>query len=99
MSVVNIVKRIIANPKEIKPIILYRLPWLIRDDRKFIEFLWNQRMNYPLNLDNPKTFNEKLQWIKLYDHNPIYTKMVDKYEAKEYAEILKTNPCYEYPVS
>lgn len=84
MSAVNILKRIVANPKDIKPIILYRLPWLIRDDRKFIEFLWKQRMDYPLNLNNPKTFNEKLQWIKLYDHNPIYTKMVDKYEAKEY---------------
>lgn len=84
MSVVNIIKRIIANPRDTKSIILYRLPWLIMDDRKYVEFLWKQRMDYPLNLDNPKTFNEKLQWIKLYDHNPIYTKMVDKYEAKEY---------------
>lgn len=84
MSIVKLIKRIIANPKEIKPIVLYRCPWIIKDDRKYIEFLWKERMNYPLNLDNPKTFNEKLQWIKLYDHNPLYTKMVDKYEAKEY---------------
>lgn len=84
MSVVNVIKRIIANPKDTKSIILYRLPWLIMDDRKYVEFLWKQRMDYPLNLDNPITFNEKLQWIKLYDHNPLYTKMVDKYEAKEY---------------
>ena len=36
------------------------------------------------NLKNPKTFNEKLQWLKLYDRKPIYTTMVDKYEAKKY---------------
>lgn len=35
-------------------------------------------------LKNPKTFNEKIQWLKLYDRKPIYSKMVDKYEAKEY---------------
>lgn len=41
-------------------------------------------MGYPLNIDNPQTFNEKLQWLKLNDRNPEYTKMVDKYEAKKY---------------
>lgn len=37
-----------------------------------------------LDLKNPKLLSEKLQWLKLYDRNPIYTKMVDKYEAREY---------------
>lgn len=37
-----------------------------------------------LDLDNPKTFNEKLQWLKLYNRKPEYSKMVDKYEAKKY---------------
>ena len=41
-------------------------------------------MGYDLNLDNPKSFNEKLQWLKLNDRKDIYTKMVDKYEAKKY---------------
>jgi len=41
-------------------------------------------MGTELNLDHPKTFSEKLQWLKLYDRNPEYTKMVDKYEAKKY---------------
>lgn len=41
-------------------------------------------VGYELNLDNPRTFNEKLQWLKIYDHNPKYTKMVDKYEVKKY---------------
>ena len=38
----------------------------------------------PLHLKNPRTFNEKLQWLKLYDRHPEYTRMVDKYEAKKY---------------
>ncbi len=41
-------------------------------------------MGYPLNLEEPKTFNEKLQWLKLYNHKPEYTLMVDKAEAKKY---------------
>lgn len=36
------------------------------------------------NLRNPKTYNEKIQWLKLYDRNPQYSAMVDKYEAKQY---------------
>lgn len=36
------------------------------------------------NLDAPKTFTEKMQWLKLHDRNPLYTTMVDKYLAKDY---------------
>ena len=36
--------------------------------------------------NNPKTFQEKIQWLKLHDHKPIYTTMVDKYEAKTFIE-------------
>lgn len=42
------------------------------------------RMGKELNLKKPQTFNEKLQWLKLYDRNPEYTMMVDKYAAKQY---------------
>lgn len=37
-----------------------------------------------LDLDNPKTFNEKIQWMKLYDSTPIKTKLADKYLVREY---------------
>lgn len=53
-------------------------------DRYAIEQMWKSHMDYPLNLDNPQTFNEKLQWLKLYDHNPLYTTLVDKYKVKEW---------------
>lgn len=43
-------------------------------------------MGKKMNWNNPKTFNEKLQFLKLYDRNPKYIKMVDKYTAKEYVK-------------
>lgn len=54
------------------------------DDEKYLKFMYRIRMGKELNLNQPQTFNEKLQWIKLYDRNPQYSKMVDKYEVKEY---------------
>ncbi len=41
-------------------------------------------MGYSLNLDNPKTFNEKLNWMKIYYRNPLFPLLADKYLAKEY---------------
>ena len=42
------------------------------------------KLGYPLNLKNPQTFSEKLQWLKLNDKNPLYTTLVDKYAVKKY---------------
>ena len=53
-------------------------------DTIFLKILFKKKLGYPLNLKNPKTFNEKLQWLKLHDRNPLYTIMVDKYEVKKY---------------
>lgn len=50
----------------------------------FILFIYYAKTELKLNLKNPQSFNEKLQWLKLYDRNPEYTKMVDKYEVKKY---------------
>lgn len=38
------------------------------------------------NLKIPVTYNEKLNWLKLHDHNPLYTTLVDKYEVKKYVK-------------
>lgn len=67
----------------IKRALVYRSARLF-SDRKYLEILFPLRIGYPLNLDHPKTFNEKLQWLKLHDHRPEYTQMVDKVEAKKY---------------
>ena len=53
-------------------------------DREYLELVYLKTMGYPLNLDNPKTFNEKVQWLKLYDRKPEYTQIVDKCEAKTF---------------
>lgn len=53
-------------------------------DREHIEKLFKAKMGYDLDLEDPKTYNEKLQWLKLYDRNPLYTVMVDKYRVRDY---------------
>lgn len=53
-------------------------------DEQYTKLLWRAHKGYSLNLDNPQTFNEKLQWLKLNHHKPEYTTMVDKYQAKKY---------------
>lgn len=55
-------------------------------DEKYLKFCYFLRIGKKLNLDNPKTFNEKLQWLKINDRNPRYINMVDKYEVKKYIE-------------
>lgn len=53
-------------------------------DRDYLERKFEALMGTPLHLDAPQTFNEKLQWLKLYDRKPEYTMMVDKYRVREY---------------
>lgn len=56
----------------------------IVSDEKFLQKEFALTMGYPLHLRSPKTFNEKIQWIKLYDRNPVYTELVDKYEVRKH---------------
>ena len=51
---------------------------------QFLKRMYEIRMGHELNLENPVMYTEKLQWLKLYDHRPEYTTMVDKYEVKKY---------------
>lgn len=53
-------------------------------DKAYLKMMYRSQLGKKLNLDNPQTFNEKLQWLKLYDRRPEYSQMVDKYEAKKY---------------
>ena len=52
-------------------------------DEEFIKKAYLINTGRCLDLYNPVSYTEKLQWLKLYDHNPRYTAMVDKYAAKE----------------
>lgn len=53
-------------------------------DEAFIKQEYKNRFGVEPNLDNPQTFNEKMQWFKLYDHDPLHTQMADKYLARDY---------------
>lgn len=53
-------------------------------DEQFLKLKYKATMGKELNLLTPKTFNEKLQWLKLYDRNPEYIERVDKYLVRDY---------------
>lgn len=73
----------ISNPRKLAVYLLCRIAPII-PDKLYLKWLFRLRMGYKLNLDNPQTFSEKLQWLKLYNRKPEYTQMVDKVGAKEY---------------
>ena len=68
----------------LKPEVYNKLP-----DKKAIKIKYKFIFGKYPDLRHPKTFNEKLQWLKLYNRKPEYTTMVDKYEVKKYvADII-----------
>lgn len=62
--------------------IRYMLKFL--PDRIYIQLNYFARFKKFANLETPKTYNEKINWLKLNVKNPLYTKLVDKYEVKSY---------------
>ena len=81
-KIVNILK----NPEYLFNYILYRGDLTKISDEKYIHLKYKRIMGKKLNLGNPITFNEKLQWLKLNDQNPKYPKLVDKYEVRKHIE-------------
>ena len=73
----TIKKRIILTPLNI----LYKF-----NPKLELKAIYRLKHGYKLNLKNPKTYSEKLQWIKLYDRNPLMPKCVDKYTVRKYIE-------------
>lgn len=63
----------------------------------FLKRMYRINMGRELDLEHPTTYTEKLQWLKLYDHRPEYTRMVDKYAVKEYVA-EKIGPEYVIPL-
>lgn len=75
--------RIICNPSRLIAAFMARFcTWLPEDT--FLKYRYRLLMKRPLDLDNPKTFNEKMQWLKLYNRKTIYTIMADKSLVKDY---------------
>lgn len=81
-------KYYIKHPLEIGVQLLCKFGNGLSDD-KYLKIMYFLRMKHRLHLDNPQTFTEKLQWLKLYDRRLDYPRMVDKYYAKKYvAEVI-----------
>jgi len=58
------------------------LKWV--PDKMYLQMLVKSQLGYKVDFEAPKTYNEKLQWLKLYDRKPEYSRMVDKYAVREY---------------
>ncbi|MBO3335130.1 ATP-grasp fold amidoligase family protein [Clostridium perfringens] len=78
------IKRVIKNPKKIIPFVASKgiLNWM--PDEQYLKLMGYGLLGEKLDIKNPKSFNEKLQWLKLYDRKPEYTILVDKYEVRKY---------------
>ncbi len=75
--------RYIKEPRNIGKSLLYHFGGKLPDSL-YLRLMYYFQTGKRLHLKHPKTFNEKLQWLKLHDRKPEYAKMVDKYAAKEY---------------
>lgn len=83
--------------------LVYHAPWLF-GDRRFLELVFPLHLGYELNLEHPRSYSEKLQWLKLFDRRPEYTRMVDKASAKKFAaeiigpdHVIPTIDIYDSP--
>src|SRR5699024_12556909 len=77
------VKNLIKNPLLIIPFLcrLGYLNWI--KDKTYLKLFAYSRFRKKIKFNNPKTFNDKLQWLKIYDRKTIYTDLVDKKKAKK----------------
>lgn len=84
MRIIQIIKRYIRSPRKlIRTLGEYGVfNWL--PDRPYLRLVYWAEMGKRLNLDPPVTYNEKLQWLKIYDRKPEYTKYVDKYAVRSH---------------
>lgn len=83
MKITTLMKSI-RNPRIFAEFIVLKCARWITNDKLYLSLLWWCRMGYKLDWENTQTFCEKIQWLKLNNRNPLYTKLVDKYAVKEY---------------
>lgn len=83
MSLFKNIKRAISHPREIGRAFMTHTAPYWKNDKMYLKYMFYFVMGQSLNLRNPKTFNEKLQWLKLYNRKPEYCDLVDKYKVKK----------------
>lgn len=80
------IKKLFSEPKKGILYLMNKGIFRFLPDKQYIELKYFLEMNEKLDLKNPKDYSSKLQWLKLYDRNPEYSKLVDKYESKQYVK-------------
>lgn len=85
----NSISYYLRHPREFIGGVLVKFNSLFPNDKIYLKMIFRCFMGRKLNLRDPKTFSEKLQWLKLYNRKAEYTQMVDKYAVKKYvADII-----------
>lgn len=70
------------------PYIVRRLGYIIKNDYFYLHLIYLAMTGKFLHLSNPRSFNEKIQWLKLYNRKEEFCNLVDKYAVKEYVTNL-----------
>ena len=88
MSSIKTALRLLKTPRKMIAPLAQKgfFDWM--SDEAYLKIRFRCEMGYKLDLKHPRTYNEKLQWLKIYDKNPLYPTIVDKYRAKEYVASL-----------
>lgn len=81
---INKIKKAVNNPRLFLTHLCQYWPFRYISDENYLKLFFRAHQGYKLDLENPKTFNEKLQWLKLYERRPEYALMTDKYLVREY---------------
>jgi len=70
--------------KQLVDAVLSKIYYYHCPDKIYLNKKFKEVFGRNIDWKNPTTYSEKLQWMKIYDRNPLYTKLVDKYEVREY---------------
>ena len=57
---------------------------VVLSDEKLLKRAFKKSFGYDIDFDNPITFSEKIQWLKLYDRTPLLTQCADKYKVRDF---------------
>ena len=88
------IRKVIKNRK-LRGTIMYGLSFL--PDEMYVSLFYKAVVGKFPNLKNPKSYTEKLQWLKLHDKHPEYTKLADKIEVRKHIEEV-LGPGYTFPM-
>lgn len=81
---IDTIKLIIKHPSSLVAMLGEHglLNWM--PDKTYLSILCRGSLGYKVDFEQPRTVNEKLQWLKLHDRKALYTQLVDKYEVRKF---------------